>query len=137
MHAPITALWAGLLGILMLGLAGRVVNARNSEKILFGDGGNVILQQHIRVHGNFIEYVPLGLVLLLILELNGASPLLLNALGGSLFAARLLHAFGLSRSPVNGPNRSRRSRKTCGFPSRACGIGQPKRTSTSMAARLN
>ena len=98
MHAPISALWAGLLGILMLGLAGRVVNARNSEKILFGDGGNVILQQHIRVHGNFIEYVPLGLVLLLILELNGASPLLLNALGGSLLAARLLHAFGLSRA---------------------------------------
>jgi uncharacterized membrane protein YecN with MAPEG domain len=98
MHAPITALWAGLLGILMLGLAGRVVNARNSEKILFGDGGNVLLQQHVRVHGNFIEYVPLGLVLLLILELNGASPLLLNGLGGTLFVARLLHAFGLTRT---------------------------------------
>jgi uncharacterized membrane protein YecN with MAPEG domain len=41
---------------------------------------------------------PLGLVLLLILELNGASPLLLNALGGSLFVARLLHAFGFSRT---------------------------------------
>ena len=31
------------------------------------------------------------------LELNGAAPLLLNALGGSLFVARLLHAFGFSR----------------------------------------
>jgi len=98
MHAPITALWAGLLGILMLGLAGRVVNMRNSENILFGDGGNVVLLQRQRVHGNFIEYVPLGLVLLLILELNGASPLLLNGLGGSLFVARLLHAFGFSRT---------------------------------------
>ena len=98
MHAPITALWAGLLGILMLGLAGRVVNLRNSENILFGDGGNVVLLQRQRVHGNFIEYVPLGLVLLLILELNGASPLLLNALGGSLFVARVLHAFGFSRA---------------------------------------
>jgi len=98
MHAPITALWAGLFGILLLFLSGRVVNARNSEKILFGDGGSVILQQHIRVHGNFIEYVPLGLVLLLVLELNGASPRLLDLLGGSLLVARLLHAFGLSRS---------------------------------------
>jgi uncharacterized membrane protein YecN with MAPEG domain len=98
MHAPITALWAGLLGILMLGLAGRVVNARNSEKILFGDGGSLVLMQHMRVHGNFIEYVPFGLVLMLVLELNGASALLLNLLGGSLFAARLLHAFGLGRS---------------------------------------
>ena len=97
MHAPITALWAGLLGILLMFLSGRVVNARNREAILFGDGGSVVLQQHIRVHGNFIEYVPLGLVLLLVLELNGASPRLLDLLGGSLLVARLLHAFGLSR----------------------------------------
>ena len=98
MHAPITALWAGLLGILLLFLSGRVVNARNSEKILFGDGGSVVLLQHIRVHANFVEYVPLGLLLLLVLELDGASPLVLNGLGGSLLVARLLHAFGLARS---------------------------------------
>lgn len=98
MHAPITALWAGLLGILLLFLSGRVVNARNSEQILFGDGGNVVLMQHIRVHANFVEYVPLGLVLMLILELNATPALTLNALGGSLLVARLLHAFGLSRS---------------------------------------
>ena len=98
MHAPITALWAGLLGLLLLFLSGRVVNARNSQKILFGDGGNEVLQRHIRVHANFIEYVPLGLVLLLVLELNGAAPRLLNLLGASLLVARLLHAFGLSRS---------------------------------------
>ena len=98
MHAPITALWAGLLGLLLMFLSGRVVNARNGEKILFGDGGSLVLQRHIRVHANFIEYVPLALVLLLALELNGASPRLLNLLGGSLLVARLLHAFGLSRS---------------------------------------
>ncbi len=97
MHAPITALWAGLLGIVMLYLAGRVVQLRNSENVLFGDGGNVDLLQRQRVHGNFIEYVPLGLLLLLVLELNGAAPLLLNALGGSLLAARILHAYGFSR----------------------------------------
>lgn len=98
MHAPITALWAGLFGILLMFLSGRVVNARNREKILFGDGGSVVLLQHIRVQANFVEYVPLGLLLLLTLELNGAAPLLLNALGGSLFVARLLHAFGLARA---------------------------------------
>ena len=71
--------------------------ARNSENVIFGDGGNVVMLQRMRVHGNFIEYVPLGLLLLLVLELNGAAPLLLNALGGSLLVARVLHAFGLSR----------------------------------------
>ena len=98
MHAPITALWAGLLGIVVLYLAGRVVQARTSENVLFGDGGNLILLQRQRVHGNFVEYVPLGLLLLLVLELNGAAPLLLNALGGTLLVARILHAFGFSRS---------------------------------------
>lgn len=98
MHAPITALWAGLLGILMLLLAARVVRTRVSENVLFGDGGNVVMLQHVRVHGNFVEYVPLGLVLLLILELNGTPALILNLLGGSLLVARLLHAFGLART---------------------------------------
>ncbi len=98
MLTPITALWAGLLGILMLVLAARVVSTRESEKVIFGDGGNVLMLQRIRVHANFTEYVPMGLLLMLVLELNGASALLLHGLGGTLFAARVLHAFGLSTS---------------------------------------
>src|SRR5262245_61481836 len=98
MHAPITALWAGLLGIVLLYLSGRVVQARAGANVIFGDGGNPLLLQRIRVQGNFVEYVPVGLVLLLVLELNNAAPLLLNGLGGSLFLGRLLHAFGLGRT---------------------------------------
>jgi hypothetical protein len=105
MHAPVTALWSGLLGILMLALAMRVVRTRVTEDVIFGDGGKTILLQRIRVHGNFIEYVPMGLVLLLVLELNGTGALTLNALGASLFAARLLHAFGLSSSTGTTPGR--------------------------------
>ena len=98
MHAPITALWTGLLGILMVVLAMRVVRTRVTEKVIFGDGGSTLMLQRIRVHANFTEYVPMGLLLLLVLELNGETAIVLNALGGSLFAARLLHAVGLSSS---------------------------------------
>lgn len=105
MHAPITALWTGLLGLLMLALALRVVRARQTENIIFGDGGNVIMLQRIRVHANFVEYVPMGLLLLLVLELNGAGATWLHALGASLFIARLLHAFGLSTSTGTTPGR--------------------------------
>ena len=105
MSTPITALWAGLLGILSLALAMNVIRARTSEKVIFGDGGVLVMQQRIRVHGNFIEYVPLALVLLLVLELNGTSALLLNVLGGSLLLARLLHAFGLTTSTGTTPGR--------------------------------
>ena len=105
MQAPITALWAGLLGLLMLGLAMQVVRTRVAEKVGFGDGGNPIMLQRIRVHGNFIEYVPMVLVLMLVLELNGTSAGVLHALGGSLFVARLLHAFGLGSSTGTTPGR--------------------------------
>ena len=39
-----------------------------------------------------------------------------------------------SSSPARRPNRSPRWRRTCGFPSRACGTGWPRPTSTSTAA---
>lgn len=98
MHAPLTALWAGLLGLLSLALALRVIAVRRIAQIGFGDGANVALQQRIRVHGNFTEYVPIALVLMLVLELNSASAGVLNALGAALLVGRLLHAFGLSSS---------------------------------------
>jgi len=105
MHTPITALWAGLLGLFSLALAANVVRARVSEKVGFGDGANALMQQRIRVHANFVEYVPLALLLLLVLELNAASALVLNLLGGGLLVARGLHAFGLSTSTGTTPGR--------------------------------
>jgi uncharacterized membrane protein YecN with MAPEG domain len=105
MQAPITALWAGLLGLLMLALAIQVVRTRVSEKVGFGDGGNPLMLQRIRVHGNFTEYVPMVLLLMLVLEVNGTSAGVLHALGGSLFAARLFHAFGLGSSTGTTPGR--------------------------------
>ncbi len=105
MATPITALWTGLLGLLMLVLAMRVVRTRVTENVIFGDGGSALMLQRIRVHANFIEYVPMGIVLLLVLELNGASAMVLHSLGASLFVARLLHAFGLSTSTGTTPGR--------------------------------
>ncbi len=105
MLTPITALWAAILGILSLALAGRVVQARSSENVIFGDGSSIVLQQRIRVHANFVEYVPLALLLLLLLEVNSESSLLINVLGGSLVLGRLLHAFGLSFSTGTTPGR--------------------------------
>ena len=106
MLTPITVLWAAILGLLSLALAMQVVRARVTEKVIFGDGASVLMQQRIRVHGNFTEYVPLALLLLFMLELNGAwSAWVLNGLGGSLALARLLHAFGLSTSTGTTPGR--------------------------------
>ena len=98
MHAPITALYAGLLGVLMLILAFRVVAVRRTTSIGLGDGGDALLLSRIRIHGNAAEYVPLALILMLILELNGGSARWLHVLGIALLVGRVAHVQGLSRS---------------------------------------
>ena len=98
MHAPITALYAGLLGLLMLILAFRVVAVRRATSIGLGDGGDALLFSRIRIHANAAEYVPLALILMLILELNGGSPRLLHVLGVALLVGRIAHVQGLSQS---------------------------------------
>lgn len=94
----ITLLVAGLHGLLVLALLAPIVARRRGRQIGLGHGGDATLQRRIRVHANFVEYVPLALVLLALLELSGADRVVVATLGGALFVARVLHAIGLSRS---------------------------------------
>jgi uncharacterized membrane protein YecN with MAPEG domain len=105
MSPGITALYAGLLGLLFLVLCWQVVDHRRRGKIGLGTGGNMDLERAIRVHGNFAEYVPLFLVLLLLAELGGAAGWLLHVLGGSFLLSRVAHAWGLSKSGGTSPGR--------------------------------
>ena len=57
-----------------------------------GDGGRQDLQQAIRSHGNFAEYVPLGLILLGCLEANHIHWTIVLLLGGVFTAGRLFYA---------------------------------------------
>lgn len=93
----ITSIYAALSTLLVIVLALRVVQLRQRHKVGLGDAGERALQQCIRVHANALENLPLGLLLLLLLELGGTSVPVLHAVGGTLFAARLLHAWGFSR----------------------------------------
>jgi uncharacterized membrane protein YecN with MAPEG domain len=97
MAAPITALYAALSGFMALVLAGLVVRGRWRYRTSLGVGTEPGMERAVRVHANFIEYVPLILLLLLLNELNGRGPLLLHAAGSVLLASRVLHAYGLSR----------------------------------------
>lgn len=95
----VTTLVAGLHGLLLLMLLWPIVAARRGQKIGLGDGGDPRLLQLIRVHGNFVEYVPFVLGLLALLELTGLRRDVVGALGGVLLVARVLHATGLGRWP--------------------------------------
>jgi uncharacterized protein len=98
MTPAITALYAGLLGILYIALGGFVVAQRRRARIGLGTGSDPALERSVRVHGNFAEYAPLFLVLLLVAELAGAAGGLLHLLGAAFLLARIGHAFGLGRS---------------------------------------
>jgi uncharacterized protein len=91
----ITAWYASLLALLFVWLAVQVIGLRRAKKVRLGDGGDPQLQAAIRAHGNAAEYVPLSLVLLALLELDGAHWALVHAGGLAVLAGRLLHARGM------------------------------------------
>jgi len=94
----VTGLYAGLLGLLVLVLMVRVVRLRWKFRVGVGDGNERTLLKAIRVHGNAVEHIPIALVLLLVAELDKATPGFLHAAGGALVIARIFHAIGLSRT---------------------------------------
>ena len=102
---PITGLYAGLMALIAvaLGILVGVQRARTGVSILHGQDMN--LATAIRRHGNFTEVVPLALILLAALELNGASPGLLHGLGIALVVARVAHPLGLKHDNMRNPLR--------------------------------
>lgn len=101
----ITLLYAGLCTLLVLILAGRVMARRLSHKIGIGDGGDHEMIKRVRAHANAVEYLPLALLLLGGMELNGYPNAVIHAFGATLFVSRVLHAWGLSRSSSASPGR--------------------------------
>ena len=88
-----------LLAILLVVLSGRVIALRASTETLFGGGrGDDPLDLAIRVQANFVEYVPVAVLLLVVLEMSGTSDGWLHALGAGVLVGRILHAVGLSGS---------------------------------------
>jgi uncharacterized protein len=53
------------------------------------------LQRKVRAHANFAEYVPHGLLFIVVLELMQAQGWLVWLLGSTLTIARIAHAYGL------------------------------------------
>ena len=92
---PITALYAALSGFLVIALAANVVRYRLGKKVSLGDGGHKEVNRAIRAHGNTVEYIPLALILMALLELNGGSDTALHLYGILLVGGRLLYGYGL------------------------------------------
>lgn len=91
----ITAQIAVALGLMHIIFTMRVGGYRLKNEISLGDGGDAELLRRMRGHGNFVETVPMALMLILINELNGLGDTFLCALGVVLVLARLGHYFSI------------------------------------------
>ena len=91
----ISPIYASLLGLLIIALGYYVTTVRHSEKVGLGYGNSDKMQQAVRVHANTVENAVLGMVLLLMLELQGAKGYWLHGTGAVLLGARLLYVKGL------------------------------------------
>jgi uncharacterized membrane protein YecN with MAPEG domain len=93
----ITLLFASLHALLLLALIAPISRHRHRHRIGLGSGGDPVLARKIRVHANFIEFVPIALLMLALLELAGLRATWLWTFGSALLLARVMHAIGLSR----------------------------------------
>ncbi|RRA46094.1 MAPEG family protein [Cronobacter sakazakii] len=90
----VSALYAVLGALLLMKFSFDVVHLRMQYRVAYGDGGFSELQSAIRIHGNAVEYLPIGLLLLLFMEMNGAQNWMLHVCGLLLLVGRLMHYYG-------------------------------------------
>ncbi|MBO0345739.1 MAPEG family protein [Roseibium sp. CAU 1637] len=99
MDLIVTPIYTALLALLFIVLSIRVILLRRDLWISLGDKGNPQLLRRQRVHGNFAEYVPFALLLMVGAELMLTPKWIIHALGVALLLGRLAHAYGVSREP--------------------------------------
>ena len=92
-----TAIISSILAIIYLKLTLNIVKLRRSHLVRLGHGNIELLENAIRIHGNFSEYTPFFLILLAIFELNGGYQWLVLLLGFMFVIGRLLHVKGINQ----------------------------------------
>lgn len=100
MHLPsITATYLAVLALLYAVLAIHVARLRQNNRASFGDNGSLALRSAIRVHANFVEYVPIITLMVAMLEMSGLPAARVHVLMGALLVSRLLHPLGMYAAP--------------------------------------
>jgi len=106
MIAPVTAIYAAALGLLLIILSILVSRFRLKFNQGLGVSEDLDFQATVRAHANLVEYAPIGLIMLAIAELNGVSVTLIYWIGLGFVVGRLLHAFGMVNGR-GGPHKAR------------------------------
>ncbi len=97
MSMPITLMYASVFALFAFVLSFRAGGFRGKSgiSVLYGDPANMELAERVRAHQNFLEYVPMIIIVMGAIEINGGSSMFLYVVGDLLFIARIAHAIGL------------------------------------------
>lgn len=97
MSIPITLTYASIFALFALVLSFRAGSFRGKSgvSVLFGEPQNMELAVRVRAHQNFLEYVPMIMIVMGAVEASGGSHLFLYIVGDLLIIARIAHAVGL------------------------------------------
>jgi len=90
-----TAILAAFFTVLMVALSLLTSLRRAQLRVAYGDGNDEALRRRMRAHGNFVEYAPMAVVVVGLVEISGAPHLTVFGIALALGLARLLHAAGM------------------------------------------
>ncbi len=99
---PITLISTSFIGLLLIYLSYGVAKNRQRTKTSVGDGGDEALHHAIRAQANLIEYAPIALFLIGLLETAGTNQWLLLGLAVFFVVGRYMH--GLTFGKIEGTN---------------------------------
>lgn len=92
---PVTSLLTGAAALFLVLLSFPIANHRRKNQLSTGDGGDEAFSRRIRAQGNFIEYAPIAIIAIGLLEMNGFPQIWVCGFAAALAAGRGLHAIGL------------------------------------------
>ncbi|MEI8673602.1 MAPEG family protein [Vibrio sp. SA48] len=101
----ITALYAIILTAILIWLAVEVIKQRRANQVKYADGGVPALQLARSAQGNAAEYIPITLILMALLESNGASVWWIHGVGMAFVIGRILHAKAILSDQLKGSSR--------------------------------
>ncbi len=93
----VTILYAGLCGLLLLVISLNIFREYIRIAVNSVSRSEELWKRAERAQHSFVEFVPMCLILMFMIELHGAPAPVLHSLGITLVCARILHAYGVGK----------------------------------------
>lgn len=101
----ITAIYTAFFALALTAMTFNVARLRYKHRVVLGAGESQELERHIRAHGNFVETVPMALILMILIEAMAGQVWVLHWLGVLMLISRASHFVGLTTGKGYGPYR--------------------------------